>query len=274
MLFSNVDIGELINYQPTINDRPIERERVSKFLGVLVDDRLQWANHIKSLSAKIYRNCGILYKMKGILPHKAMLTLYHSFIQSHLNYCSLIWGMGSKNSIKTLFVGQKKAIRALIPGFVNYYYNKKTEEPPQHTKKAFNEYKILTVYSLILKNIMLFTCKSTHYPHLIPSSILNTFSPSGNLSERLQTQINSLFVKAPRLYREVTEEANEANILLPTGSLEGFKKKLKTYLITIQSIGGSTEWVPENFRLCIQRPKRKSPRLDTNLTTTDLTPTQ
>ena len=140
MLFSNVDIGELINYQPTINDRPIERERVSKFLGVLVDDRLQWANHIKSLSAKIYRNCGILYKMKGILPHKAMLTLYHSFIQSHLNYCSLIWGMGSKNSIKTLFVGQKKAIRALIPGFVNYYYNKKTEEPPQHTKKAFHDY--------------------------------------------------------------------------------------------------------------------------------------
>jgi hypothetical protein len=267
MLFSNISVGDLTNYQPTMNNRPIEQEHVAKFLGVLVDDRLQWTHHIKSLSTKIHRNCGILYRMKGILPQSAMLVLYHSFIQSHLNYCSLIWGMGSKNSLKTLFVGQKKAIRALIPGFVNYYYNKKTEEPPQHTKHTFNDHKILTVYSIVLKNIMLFMCKSTNYPHLIPASISKLFTEiiyqyTEPLSERLVTQVNSMFIKGIRLYGEVLGEATEANATLPTHSLVGFKNKLKTYLIAIQSVGNSNEWDFENFRLCIQRATRKSPRLD------------
>ena len=108
MIFSNIGSNDLGNYQPTINNRPIEQEHVSKFLGVLMDDKLQWTHHIKSLSTKLYRNCGILYKMKGILPQKAMLILYHSFIQSHLNYCSY----GHKNSLKTLFVGQKKSCKS------------------------------------------------------------------------------------------------------------------------------------------------------------------
>ena len=86
--------------------------------------------------------------------------------------------------------------------------------------------------------------------------------PSETLSERLLTQVNSMFVKGTRLYREVLVEATEANATLPTHSLEGFKNKLKTYLITVQSVGSSTEWDPKNFRLCIQKAKRKSPRLD------------
>ena len=274
MLFSNIDIGDLVNYQPTINNRPIEQKNVAKFLGVLLDDKLQWTHHIRFLSKKMSRNCGILYKMKGILPQKAMLTLYHSFIQSHLNYCSLIWGMGSKNSIKTLFVGQKKAMRALIPGFVNYYYNKTTEEPPKHTKQTFNDHNILTVYSLILKNIMLFMYKTKYLAWLVPDGIQQLFASSTNqrteaLTERLTTQVNSMFIKGKRLYLEVLGEATEVNSTLPTlslGNFRNFKNRLKSYLIAIQSKGSSNEWVPENFRLCIQKAKRKSPRLDTNET--------
>ena len=277
MLFSNISIGDLSSYQPTINDIPIEKKHVAKFLGVLVDDKLQWTHHIKSLSTKMSRNCGILYKMKGILPQKAMLTLYHSFIQSHLNYCSLIWGMGSKNSIKSLFVCQKKAIRTLIPGFVNYYYNKATEEPPKHTKHTFNNHKILTVYSLILKNLMLFLYKTKYQTYLVPYGIKEMFpgtitehSETMALSERLATEVNSMFVKGKRLYTEVMAEAAEADavLVLPTLSLGSFKNRLKSYLMVIQSKGGSTEWVPENFRLCIQNAKRKSPRLNTTTSTT------
>jgi exonuclease III len=241
MIFSNIGSNDLGNYQPTMNNRPIEQKHVSKFLGVLMDDRLQWTHHIKSLSTKIYRNCGILYKMKGILPQKAMLILYHSFIQSHLNYCSLVWGMGTKNSLKTLFVGQKKAVRAIIPGYVNYYYNKKTDEPPKHTKQAFTDHKILTVHSLILKNVILFMCKSQYYAHLLPISITKLFTNILNHSvetipQRLITQTHSMFVKGARLYNEVLEEATEANSTLPTHSLVGLKNKLKIYLMTIQSI--------------------------------------
>ena len=276
MLFSNVNIEDFSSYKPTINNIPIERKFVTKFLGVLIDDKLQWAHHIKALSTKMSRNCGILYKMKGILPPKAMLTLYHSFVQSHLNYCSLIWGLGSKNSIKALFVCQKKAMRTLIPGYVNYYYNKVTKEPPNHTKQAFNDNKILIVYSLILKNLMLFMYKLNYHTHLIPDGIIAIFPCPGPttetetidvLSERLVTEANSMFVKGKRLYSEVMNEASEADVILPAVSLGSFKNRLKSYLISIQSKGSGTEWEPENFRLCIQQAKRKSPRLNSHETT-------
>ena len=276
MIFSNIDIGDLNSHQPTMNNRPIERKYVAKFLGVLVDSRLQWTHHIKSLSTKMSRNCGILYKMKGILPQKAMLTLYHSFIQSHLNYCSLIWGLGSKNSLKSLFTCQKKAIRALIPGYVNYYYNRATEEPPKHTKQTFTELKILTVYTVILKNLMLFMYKNKYLTSLIPIAITNLFGNNTQgqsaeiFSERLITQVNSIFVKGERLYNEICLESEEANSPLPTSVSAGsFKNRLKVYLITLQSQGNSIEWAPENFRLCTQKAKRKSPRLNINQTDHD-----
>ena len=271
MLFSNVNIEDFTSYKPTINNIPIERKSVTKFLGVLIDDKLQWTHHIKALSTKMSRNCGILYKMKGILPLKAMLTLYHSFVQSHLNYCSLIWGLGSKNSIKALFVCQKKAMRTLIPGYVNYYYNKTTKEPPNHTKQAFIENKILVVHSLILKNLMLFMHKLKYHAHLVPDGIKAIFPSSTTesenievLSERLVSEVNSMFVKGLRLYSEVISEATEADALLHTHSLGSFKNRLKVHLLSIQSKGSGTEWDPENFRLCIQKAKRKSPRFNTN----------
>ena len=135
MIFSNIDIGQLAEFTPKMKNRPIEYKQRANFLGILIDNKLSWSHHINAISTKMSKNTGILYKMKGILPQKAMLTLFHSFIQSHLNFCSLVWGLGSKNSLNKLFICQKKAIRALIPGFVNYYYTKKTEQPPAHTKK-------------------------------------------------------------------------------------------------------------------------------------------
>ena len=84
-------------------------------------------------------------------------------------------------------------------------------------------------------------------------------------SERLTTVVNSMFIKGECLYTEIIDEAMEANTaLLPTFSIQIFKNRIKAYLITLQSQGNCTEWVPENFRLCIQKAKRKSPRLNTD----------
>ena len=91
--------------------------------------------------------------------------------------------------------------------------------------------------------------------------------PLEALSNRLTTEVNSMFIKGKRLYYEVMDEAEKAGAIFPTLSLGSYKNRLKSYLINIQSQGSSTEWDPENFRLCIQRAKRKSPRLIANGTT-------
>ena len=63
-----------------------------------------------------------MYKIKKLLPLKARLQVYHSFIQSHINYCSLVWGFCAKSNIEAIFSKQKKGMRAVIPGYVNFYF--------------------------------------------------------------------------------------------------------------------------------------------------------
>ena len=60
-----------------------------------------------------------MYKIKTLLPLKARLQIYHSFVQSHINFCSLVWGFSCKSTIEAIFCKLKKGLRAviLIQGF-------------------------------------------------------------------------------------------------------------------------------------------------------------
>ena len=79
------------------------------------------------------RYVGIMYKID------------HSFIQSRINYCSLLWGFTNKSNIDVLFTKQKKGIKAVIPGFIIY------GETAGHAKSDFTNYKILNINGIIRK---------------------------------------------------------------------------------------------------------------------------
>ena len=109
------------SFTPKINNIPIERKTVVCFLGVLVADKMSWRHHIAAVKAKMSRYVGIMYKLRYVLPLAARLKIFNSLVQSHLNYCSLVWGSSNKTNIESLFTTQKKAMRAIMPGCVNYY---------------------------------------------------------------------------------------------------------------------------------------------------------
>ena len=125
------------------------------------------------------RYIGILYRIKKYLPLQARLQIYHSLIQSHANYCSLVWGFSSKSNIESIFVKQKKALRGVIPGFINYRY--KDGKTPGHTKEFFSKYKILTIHSIIALNTLIFMQKTINYPSLLPPSIRNTIGQGSSV---------------------------------------------------------------------------------------------
>ena len=112
-----------------------------------------------------------MYKLKKYLPLAARLQIYHSLVQSHLNYCSLLWGFASKAHIESLFCKQKMGLRAAIPGFANYWYKNGT--PPAHTKSHFKEHNILTVHGIIVKNTLINMQKLRDMPQLLPYSTKN-----------------------------------------------------------------------------------------------------
>ena len=153
MIFSRTRTSELPSPLMIFNTC-IERKNEARFLGVIIDKSLNWSRHIQTILCKMSRYVGIMYKIKKYLPLTARLQIYNSFIQSHLNYCSLVWGFTCKSNIEALFSRQKRGLRAVIPGFINYKF--KDGKIPGHTKQYFTEYKILTIHGIIALNTHLF----------------------------------------------------------------------------------------------------------------------
>ena len=135
MLFSGENAP---NIPPVIiNYVNIERVKTAKILGVILDEKLSWTVHINALKFKMPRYVGIMYHIKPFIPLNIRIQIYHSVVQSHLNV-----GFTKKSNIESLFRQQKKGIRAIIPGPVNYFY--RDGNLPTGTKPLFIDHSILT----------------------------------------------------------------------------------------------------------------------------------
>ena len=102
------------NLVPKINNVPIERVTETKFLGVIVDEKLHWKKHIDSVITKVSRSIGILYKARYRVGFNQLKQLYFTLIEPSILYCCIIWGQ-SKHScqLDAVWKLQKKAVRVI-----------------------------------------------------------------------------------------------------------------------------------------------------------------
>ena len=252
-------------------NKAIEREAESRFLGVIVDENLTWAKHIQTVKIKMSRYVGMMYKLKKFLPLKARIQIYHSFVQSHINYCSLVWGFASKAHIDSLFSKQKKAIRAIVPGFINYKY--RDGVLPGHTKKYFKEYNILTIHGIIVSNTLNFIHKVRHFQPLLPASVRETIAEDSplpgadhvtckNWLSKYENNIylKSIFYKGPL----IASESRFAELVTPASilNIKIYKCSAKLKMLNIQANGDNATWNAENFPLHNVAGLRKSSRIN------------
>ena len=98
MLFGNLNA----QFDIAINGVSIDRVRVcvAKFLGVLIDEKLNWKDHIANVMSKLSKSTAILYKCSQVI-----FLLY-------ISYCSEIGGNTYPSHVNCLVL-QKKAMRLL-----------------------------------------------------------------------------------------------------------------------------------------------------------------
>ena len=60
--------ADIDSYYLSMNNKVIKRVRQTKFLGVIIDDKLSWKPHILSLNKKLSSACGRIYRFKKCLP--------------------------------------------------------------------------------------------------------------------------------------------------------------------------------------------------------------
>ena len=111
--FKHIPITEFRDFYIKIDSINISRVETTKFLGIIIDEKLKWQHHISYVALKLAKSIGILNRLKTKLPKSCLLTVYYSLIYPHLTYCNIVWGGASKSMISEFVILQKRAIRII-----------------------------------------------------------------------------------------------------------------------------------------------------------------
>ena len=79
-------------FKININKYSIKQVSEMEYLGVILDNKMNWHNHIQYVCTKLSKAAGIIYKVRKRVPHKVLLLLYHSLVATHLRYGIASWG--------------------------------------------------------------------------------------------------------------------------------------------------------------------------------------
>ena len=115
----------------------IETVNCTNFLGVIVDNKLTWTQHINELCNKVAKGIGIIRNVCYILNRKTLVNLYYTFIFPYLSHCNIVWGRAANVHLSRIFLLQKKILGCIF----NVGYR-------EHTAPLFMESKIVTIYKL------------------------------------------------------------------------------------------------------------------------------
>lgn len=145
-----------------IGNEKVEMVTKTTFLGVIVDEKLTWRDHINMLCNKMAKGIGILKKVKFKLDRKTQINLYYTFVYPYLTYCNIIWGNSAKVNINRLLVLQKRILRIIYNVDVRH-----------SSKEFFDASKIMNVYELNIYCTCMFMFK--HWKGFLPKSFDSMF---------------------------------------------------------------------------------------------------
>ena len=99
-----------------------------KYLGVLLDNSLDWKDQVQAVSLKVSRELGILKYAKKFLPFSALTSLYTNIVGPHFRYCCSVWGCAGTTEINRLEKLQNRTPRIVTNSSFDTPSNKLIEK--------------------------------------------------------------------------------------------------------------------------------------------------
>jgi hypothetical protein len=198
-----------------------------KYLGVIIDSKLNWKSHINSVCTKVKQNSFLLAKVKYILPPRLKLWLYNAIVKPYIDYSCTVWGFGNINS---LLQCQKKAIR----------YIHGSKNPRCHTNQLFLKYNVMKVDDIIKYSsaCLMHDFRTKRIPFGLSPLFQYKISPCETRTQSLKPlhvptyrqewRRKTIFYQGPQIWNSLEDEIKKLG--LPKTFKEHCKSKLiKTY---------------------------------------------
>ena len=81
------------------NNLPIKRKSAQKHFGLLLDEKLNFSEHINEKLKKVTKSINLLRKLNLTLPRSSLLIIYKSFIRPHLDYGDIVYDQPNNSSL-------------------------------------------------------------------------------------------------------------------------------------------------------------------------------
>ena len=198
-----------------------------KYLGVYMDEYLNWDFQSTQIILKLQRANCMLSKVRHFVPINILLSIYHAIFSSHMYYGCQIWAQGTSQFITRIKNLQNKAMRLI--SFKPYTFE---------TSPLYKKHKILKFQDQIYLLNILFT-----YEYLndsLPEAFTDTFYLTNtqhtyvtrNVSNQSLTipQVNTIKYGSNSIINKSVKDWNSLVRTNPTIHKTQSKNKLKNIL--------------------------------------------
>jgi len=100
-----------IHHQYTMDNEPLNSIDSCVYLGVTVNSRLRWNQHIDQISAAVNRMLGFLRRTLYRCPQHLKERKYKAVVRPKLEYCSNVWDPHQQKYIDKLEMTKRRAAR-------------------------------------------------------------------------------------------------------------------------------------------------------------------
>ena len=111
IIFSNLKLKHRFSIK--LDNVEISQSHNTKYLGVIIDDKLNWKDHISNLRSKLARNSYAITKLKPYLDENTLKMIYYSLVYPHIQYCISTWGYAAPTNLDPIVKLQKRVVRSI-----------------------------------------------------------------------------------------------------------------------------------------------------------------
>ena len=80
------------NHPPLFfNENVVPKTTLQKHLGMFLDNKLNFSEHLKTIFRKTNKTIGLLRKLQILLQRASLITIYKSLFRPHLDYGDMIY---------------------------------------------------------------------------------------------------------------------------------------------------------------------------------------
>ena len=102
------------------NENVVPKTTFQKHLGMFLDSKLNFSEHLKTIFQKTNKTIRLLRKLQTLFPRAPLITIYKSFIRPHLDYGDMIYdqtfNMLFQQKMETIQYNAALAITGAIRG--------------------------------------------------------------------------------------------------------------------------------------------------------------